>query len=168
MPVVASLFRRSFFTGHMSRESLRISQSTARPQLVAGDLSGCSHRLAATARGDETYERGRNSRKDGYQSRGRFAIRERTLSVERVTSRQSYVSWESWLRRTTSGTRFRGRDGGQCTTPAGTSRKRRSQRNGGEGWRRKRDEGRSTKRVRRREKRAPRARRGKRERKETN
>ena len=99
LPVVASLFRRSFFTGHMSRESLRISQSTARPQLVAGDLSGCSHRLAATARGDETYERGRNSRKDGYQSRGRFAIRERTLSVERVTSRQSYVSWESWPRR---------------------------------------------------------------------
>ncbi|KOX77694.1 hypothetical protein WN51_09359 [Melipona quadrifasciata] len=99
LPVVPSLFRRSFFTGHMSREPLRISQSTARPQLVAGDLSGCSHRLAATARGDETYERGRNSRKDGYQSRGRFAIRERTLSVERVTSRQSYVSWESWPRR---------------------------------------------------------------------
>ncbi|CAD1475821.1 unnamed protein product, partial [Heterotrigona itama] len=52
-----------------------------------------------TARGDETYERGRNSRKDGYQSRGRFAIRERALPVERVTPRQSYVSWESWPRR---------------------------------------------------------------------
>ena len=31
--------------------------------------------------------------------RGRFAIRERALPVERVTSRQSYVSWESWPRR---------------------------------------------------------------------
>lgn len=96
-------------------------------------------------RGDETYERGPKFSKR-WLSDDPFRNKGERVSVERVTCRQPYVSWRRERREregrgyaaATSGTRFRGRDGGQCTTPAPPREERRDGVEGKEGRREER------------------------------